>query len=159
MENRRSGRQQVLVLFGMPDHLVEHFQIRLPIRRYRFHEREEVRDSYIINSGGVKLGCVNEPRECRITTVAAAVNSDALGIRDSFFDEPLDTVADVVLHRLAPLLEARLPKLAAVSGRAAEVDLQHCVTSIRQKLHFRIEAPRVAIPWTTMRIHDDRQIA
>ena len=42
VENRRRRRQQVFVFLRMPNHLVEHFQIRFPIRRDGLDECKEV---------------------------------------------------------------------------------------------------------------------
>src|SRR5262249_5216915 len=65
---------------------------------------------------------------------------------------------DVVLHLLAPLLEAGLPELAAVSGRAAEVHLQHGVAAVRQELRLGVVAPLVAGRWPAVWIDDERQV-
>ena len=78
---------------------------RFPIGWDRFHERKQIRDAHIIDCCRVEIGRVGNSRQRGVTAVTPAVNRKALRVGNALFDQPLDTVSDVVLHRFTPLLE------------------------------------------------------
>ena len=73
-------------------------------------------------------------------------------------DEPLGRVGQVVLHGLAPLLEAFFPERAAVTGRSAEIDLKHGVAAVGEELRLGIEPPDLAGPRSAVNEKDSGQI-
>src|SRR5258708_25344322 len=105
MQCRRRRSQQVVIFLWMADHLVYHLEEWLPIRRDRFHEREEIRDSDIINSASIKIG--SECHSCKraVASIASAVDRYSFWIGNAFALKPFHTIGYIVLHRLSPLLE------------------------------------------------------
>ena len=158
MQHWRFGREQLLVLVRIPDHFIHLVQKRLPVRRNRFHERKHVGGTNVIDRRGIEIRRKRHAGERGVTAVASAVNRHAFRIGDAFLDQPLHAIGNVVLHRLAPLLERRFPEFAAVAGRAAEIHLENRITAVCEKLHFRIVAPIIARPRAAMWIHHHRQV-
>src|SRR5208282_2262900 len=113
---------------------MHHLQIRLPVGRDSIHEGEEIRDADIIDSGGIKVGGKGHAGQSGVASVASAIDAHTLGIGNAFPDEPVDTISDIILHVLTPLLEALFPKSPAVTSGAAIVHLENGETAVGQEL-------------------------
>ena len=130
---------------------------RLPVRRDRGEQRVEIRRSDDVDAAGESYGRERQCGEHRVSTVTAAHDREARRIRVALRDRPIARVEQVGAHRAGPLEIARVQKRFAIAGRTAKVHLQHGISTIREPLRPRIEAPAVAMPGTAVNEHDGRQ--
>src|SRR5581483_1340983 len=134
---------------------MEHIEIGFPIRRDRFHKREKICNTAVVDRTGIKVRRERNPGKRSVATVASTIDRDPLGIGNALLYQPLNAIADIILHRFAPLMEGSFPEFFAIAGRAAEIDLQDAITTIRKELNFRIVAPTIPRPRSSMRIDND----
>src|SRR5260370_14669881 len=104
------------------------------------------------------MGSLGQPAKNSIAAIATAVDCNSLRIGDTPINQPFNAVGNIVLHALAPLHETGLPEASTVTGRTAEIHLQHSESAVGQKLHLGIESPFIPSPWTPVWIDDNRQI-
>ena len=136
---------------------VEADAARLPVRRNRVEQCDEVRGAHDRNRSRIKIGRERDTRECRVTAVRAAHDANALWVGDSLRHQMLHAPGDVVLHLVAPLLVPCVQELLAVAGGGPEVRHQHGVAAVREELREVVEAPAITSPRTAVRHHDERQ--
>src|SRR6266404_6297350 len=136
-------------------HLVHHLQLGFPVRRNRVHEREEIGDANVINTGCIQVWRFDETLEHSVATVAASIDAHALWISDSLLNDPVHSIGDVILHRTAPLFKAGFKKFSSVAGRSPEIHLQNGIAPIREELDLGIKFPIVARPGSTVWINHD----
>src|SRR5258706_13472925 len=76
--------------------------------------------------------------------IAAAYDADALRVRKALLHGPCDSIGEIVLHRLPPLLPAGAEMPETVTGAAAVLGLNDQVTPRGEKLRLRV--PFQAMP-------------
>ncbi len=130
---------------------------RLPVRRDRLEERQEVRRPDDGDARGVDVGGEGDAGEGGVAAVGAAHDRDLLRVGDPLLHEVLHAPREVVLHQVAPLVVPGVEELLAVAGGAAEVGGEDGVAAVREELRVVVEAPAVAGPRAAVREDDERE--
>src|SRR5258708_28275739 len=127
--------EPIFVFHRIAYHLVHHLQLGCPVRRNRVHEREEIGDANVINTGRIQVWRFDETLEYSVATVAASIDAHALWIGDSLLNDPVHSIGDVILHRTAPLFKPRFKKFSSVAARSPEIHLHNSISPLRDELY------------------------
>src|SRR5258708_28626347 len=133
--------EPIFVFHRIAYHLVHHLQLGFPVRRNRVHERDEIGDANVINTGRIQVWRFHETLEHSVATIAASIDAHALWISDSLLTDPVHSIGDVILHRTAPLFKAGFKKFSSVASRSTEIHLQNAIPPIREALSLSIKFP------------------
>src|SRR5260221_7676334 len=150
--------EQIFLFHRIAYHLVHHLQLGFPVRRNRVHEREEIGDANVINTGRIQVWRFDETLEYSVATIAASIDAHALWIGDSLLNDPVHSIGDVILHRTAPLFKAGFKKFSSVAGRSPEIHLINGIAPISSDMDLVIKFPIVARPRSAVWIDHNRQI-
>ena len=131
---------------GSPDPALELVQQRHPVRRDRLEQGEQVGRADHVDGAGEHVGREGRSDQGRVAAVGATVDRHLGGVGVALIDHMPDRVHQVVVHPRAPLLVAGVEELLAVSGRAAEVDLNAQVAAVGEPLRGRGRTPRSHAP-------------
>src|SRR3989441_3387904 len=122
------------------------------------HQRDEVRRTEETHAASEDVRRERHADECGIAAVTATENADASRIGVSLMNRPVQPVEQISMHLPGPLAIARVQILLSVTGRAAEVDLQHAVAAVRKPLDEGIVPPVISTPRTAVREQNQRKI-
>src|SRR5258705_7095189 len=98
------------------------------------HEVREIRDADVVDGRGEDVGSEGHRDQCRVATVGAAEDRDAIPIRIALLDGPVNGVDEIVMHFAGELPDGGLDEVLAEAGGSAEVDLQRRITAVGEKL-------------------------
>ena len=79
----------------------------------------------------------------QITAAAPADNADTSRVGQLLVNQPARAVSDIVLHRKAPLLVPSPFESRAMTGGAAELQLQDAIATAGKELRLPIEPTKI----------------
>ena len=123
------------------------------------HHGCEIADSRDRHGAAVQSLLQGHAGQRRITAETCAHDAGTSRVDDAGARELGQSVADVTLYLAPPFTLARALELRAVTGGAAIVRLEHRVATGRQRLCPPVESGVVARRGSTVRQHDDGQLA
>src|SRR5205085_23840 len=99
------------------------------VARVVAQHRAKIGRSGEADRAAVALRAAHRAPERRIAAIGGAHDADPPGVGDALLHQPIDAVVDIVDHASTPLAVAALGELAAITGRAAEIGLQHRIAA------------------------------
>jgi len=135
----------------------EQFDHRLPVRRNRLQQRDQVRRPNDVHATGEHLRVERQPGQRRVAAKTATHDRHARRVGDTLGDGPLHAVLLIFQYLAAPLEVAGVGERLAEAGGRAEVDRQHGVAPVGQPLVPAVEAPAIAPPGAAVGDEDQGQ--